>query len=102
MMKRKIWMPILLLALIAVLAAAVVPSVQSRICEGGRTAIREAVLRAAVECYSVEGAYPESLDYLTENYGLSINRNRYIVVYDAFASNQLPDIQVLVRGEYVR
>ena len=101
MMKRKIWMPILLLVLIAVLAA-VVPSVQSRICEGGRTAIREAVLRAAVECYSVEGAYPESLDYLTEYYGLSINRNRYIVVYDAFASNQLPDIQVLVRGEYVR
>lgn len=101
-MKKKIWLPILLLIVTAVFAAAVLPSMQSRICEGGRTAVSEAVLRSAVECYSVEGAYPESLDHLIENYGLSINRNRYIVVYNAFASNQLPDIQVLVRGEYVR
>ena len=64
--------------------------------------LKDAALRAAVACYSVEGVYPDSVEYLTEHYGLTVNRNTYIVVYEAFASNQLPEVQVLVRGEYVR
>lgn len=101
-MKKPKWILIVLLVLAAAAAAVLIPSARSSIREGGRESIREAVLRSAVECYAVEGAYPESLEYLTENYGLSVNHSRYIVVYNAFASNQLPDVQVLVRGEYVR
>ena len=61
--------------------------------------IRPAVLRSAVECYCVEGAYPESLGYLEENYGLNVNHRDFIVTYEVFASNVAPDIRVLVRGE---
>lgn len=64
-----------------------------------RASIRQAVIRAAAECYGVEGAYPESLDYLEENYGLSVNHRDFLVIYEAFASNRLPQVQVLVRGE---
>ena len=32
------------------------------------------------------------------HYGLRYNAERFIVVYDAFASNVLPDIRVLERG----
>ena len=101
-MKKPKWILIVLLVLAAAAAAVLIPSARSSIREGGRESIREAVLRSAVECYAVEGAYPESLEYLIENYGLSVNNSRYIVVYNAFASNQLPDVQVLIRGEYVR
>ena len=100
-MKKTLTAAVLLLAAV-IAAAAVFPAVRGRVRENGRTAVREAVLRSAVECYTVEGAYPESLEYLTEHYGLTVNRNTYIVVYEAFASNQLPEVQVLVRGEYVR
>lgn len=59
--------------------------------------VREAVLRSAVQCYAVEGAYPSSLAYLEDNYGLIVNENRYIVTYDTFGSNILPEVSVLVK-----
>ena len=57
-------------------------------------AIRDAVLSRAAECYAVEGAYPEDLSTLRKNYGLAYDENRYFVSYDAFASNQFPEIMV--------
>ena len=60
--------------------------------------VRDAVLKATVTCYAVEGAYPEDLEYLKENYKLAYNENRYFVTYDSFASNRIPDIYVTERG----
>lgn len=61
--------------------------------------VRGAVTRAAVTCYAVEGRYPQSLDYLKENYGLVYDQGRYLVFYDAFASNVMPQIRVAERGK---
>lgn len=61
-------------------------------------ALRQAVLQAAVQCYAVEGSYPSSLDYLEENYGLLVNHDRFIVTYEAFASNLIPQVNVLERA----
>lgn len=87
----------MVLLLSAVLAA--LPSIRRDVSEESRAAIRDAVIRAAVECYAVEGAYPESLAHLEEHYGLVINHSDFIVAYDVFASNLLPQVQVLARGE---
>ena len=56
--------------------------------------VEDAVHNAALTCYAVEGAYPEDLDYLRENYGLAYDASRYLVTYDAFASNLMPEIYV--------
>ena len=56
--------------------------------------VYDAVRIAALTCYAVEGAYPEDLDYLRENYGLAYDESRYMVSYDAFAVNQVPTIFV--------
>ena len=61
-------------------------------------ALRQAVLQAAVQCYAVEGSYPALLDYLEENYGLLVNHDRFIVTYEAFASNLMPQVNVLERA----
>ena len=60
--------------------------------------VRSAVLRAAVACYSVEGVYPADVAYLQENYGLRYDTDTFILQYDAFAENILPEIRVLIRG----
>ena len=60
--------------------------------------LKDAALRAAVACYSVEGVYPDSVEYLTEHYGLHYDESMFILQYDAFADNILPDLRVLVRG----
>ncbi|MBQ6365283.1 MAG: hypothetical protein IJK38_11160 [Oscillospiraceae bacterium] len=61
--------------------------------------VRDAIRNAAVTCYAVEGAYPDSVDYLREHYRLAYDENRYLVTYEAFASNRIPDIYVTERGQ---
>ena len=89
----------LILVLAVIFIAVCVPVFRDDIRETGRAAVREAVLLSAVECYTLEGAYPESLEYLEKHYGLTVNKKEYIVTYEVFADNQLPTVQVLVRGE---
>ncbi len=85
--------------LVSAFAAFTVPVLRRAVREESRSTIRDTVIRCAMECYAVEGAYPASLRYLEENYGLVINHDDYIVSYNAFASNVLPEVQVLVQGE---
>ena len=61
--------------------------------------IRNAVRESALQCYVVEGVYPENIEYLQENYGLRINTKAYIVAYEAFAENQMPQIKVVKRKQ---
>lgn len=61
--------------------------------------IRKNVLSAAVQCYAVEGVFPPDLQYLEDNYGLVVDKDTYIVTYEAFSTNMMPDVSVLVRGE---
>lgn len=61
----------------------------------GRRQLEDAVRRAAVACYASEGIYPPNVAYLEEHYGIQIDRERYAVMYDVFASNLMPDVTVL-------
>lgn len=65
--------------------------------EQGAASVREAVLDAAKQCCAVEGAYPSSITHLEESYGLTINRDDYIVTYEAFADNVAPSVVVVAR-----
>lgn len=60
--------------------------------------VQAAAYNAAATCYAVEGAYPMDIEYLRENYGLAYDENRYMIHYDAFASNVMPEIRVGVKG----
>ena len=90
-----------ILAIVAVLVLAVL--LVNRIDTAHETAetdiVRDAVKNAAITCYAVEGAYPEDLEYLKENYRLSYNEDQYFVTYEAFAPNVIPDIWVTERGQ---
>lgn len=60
--------------------------------------VRNAVRNAVLTCYAVEGAYPQDVEYLVDNYGLAYDQNRFLISYDAFASNIFPDIRVNLKG----
>lgn len=90
----------LLVAPVVFLAAALFLSAALNHLDGGRKQesrrqLEDAVRRSAVACYAAEGAYPPSLTYLEEHYGLQVNREQYTVMYDVFAENLMPDITVL-------
>ena len=93
--------------LVALLAAATIcfsciligRHLDNNIAEQSLKSVKDSVLRSAVQCYAVEGVYSSSLEYLEKNYGLVINHSEYIVSYEAFSSNLMPSVTVLVRGE---
>lgn len=64
--------------------------------DGGKT-LKTALENSATLCYSLEGFYPPTLEYLAENYGVVVDKDHYIVNYDIFASNVMPDIRVIVK-----
>ena len=90
-----------LLAIVAVLALAIL--LVNRISASQERAeaeiVRDAVVNAALTCYAVEGAYPDSVDYLRQHYRLAYDEDRYVVFYDVFSSNLIPTIDVKERGE---
>lgn len=61
------------------------------------SALKSNVENGITMCYAVEGAYPESVEYLTENYGLVYDKDKYIVDYDRFADNIRPTVKILER-----
>ena len=55
----------------------------------------QAVRRAAVQCYALEGFYPTDLSYLQEHYGVTAETQSYAVGYLYVADNLMPDITIL-------
>lgn len=66
--------------------------------EGLRMA-EEAVNRAVVSCYALEGVYPASYADLKAKSGLAIDETKYAVFYDIFASNIRPTVTVIELAE---
>lgn len=54
----------------------------------------EAVRRAVVQCYAIEGRYPPDIAYLQEQYGLAVDTEKYVIHYQRIGANLLPQIAV--------
>lgn len=62
------------------------------------SAVKQNVEDAVTMCYAIEGAYPESLSYLKDNYAVTYDADRYIVHYEAAGANIRPTVTVIERG----
>ena len=87
---------VILLVLVAFLAATA--NLESGQGEQRRLQLEEAIHRAAVTCYAVEGIYPPDLDHLRRHYGLQVDEKHFDVFYEVFGSNIMPDITVVERS----
>ena len=59
--------------------------------------LTEALNRDIVHCYSVEGMYPPSLEYIEEHYGLNYDHARFIIDYQSVGSNLMPNVTIIER-----
>jgi len=96
--KRKTLVALLVTAAVLIGAAVLLTGLGNVQHDRETELVRDAVKNAALSCYAAEGAFPVSVDYLCTHYGLAYDKDRYIVAYDAFASNVLPEIRVLEKG----
>ena len=100
MRKKHTWTPVLTAVLFAAVMIWFLSSVGNLARDSGemgREQLENALRRSAAACYAAEGIYPPTLDYLVEHYGVRIE-DEYIVFYENFASNLMPDITVLEKG----
>ena len=57
--------------------------------------LENALQRTITYCYASEGAYPEDLDYLKDNYGLTWNESLFFVDYNVSGANIYPNVTIL-------
>lgn len=61
----------------------------------GKQLLEDVLRRTAVACYASEGFYPPDVAYMQQHYGLRFDGDSYVVHYERYASNLMPDITVL-------
>lgn len=89
-------LPWIVVALIA-LSLLCVRAISDTMREQGTMSVRTSILRAAEQCYAIEGAYPSSLAHLKEQYGIHYDESSYVVNYNVFAANVPPTVTVTPR-----
>lgn len=93
---RRFWFPALCVGILLFFVTAV-SGVKDGNREEEKLQLEEAIRRGVITCYAAEGMYPSDFSYVKEKYGIVVDESRYLVVYDAFAENLMPDITVLER-----
>ena len=97
----KHWITKLLLLVAIIIAVAIFLQAVSNLGSGksleDKKQLENALQKAVVACYSIEGAYPPDVDYLLEHYAIVYDSQRFIIKYEYYGSNIMPDITVLER-----
>ena len=98
---RGFWIPTVLgLLVFAAVAVWMVRGVQEAAAVSDREGLRmaeQAVRQAAVSCYALQGAYPATYEDLKSSSGVAVDEEKYVVFYEIFASNIMPEITVVER-----
>lgn len=87
--------PLLIFAFFVIIFLIGVKNVASVAADESREILQDAVMRTTVQCYAIEGMYPPNVAYLEDNYGLTFDRDRFIVHYEVFADNIPPEVFVI-------
>lgn len=60
-----------------------------------KRSLEQALYRGIMECYALEGRYPQSLSYLIDEYHIIYNKDAFDIDYEIIASNIMPSITVI-------
>ncbi len=82
---------------IAVLFFYAVDASGKRTIEKQQQSLEDAIARDIVQCYSIEGIYPPSLEYMESHYGLTYDKETFFVDYIPIGENLYPDYTVILR-----
>ncbi len=87
---------VILAAVITLIAVSIDLAGKSTLSENAQIT-EQGIRRAAAACYAAEGIYPDNIEYLIDNYGLNIDRERFEIFYRPTATNIMPDIRATAK-----
>lgn len=101
LISRKIlyYIPIVAFVLLLVFFLRGLSSVNDATLSKQQESLETALSRSIAQCYAVEGSYPPSLEYLVEHYGLLYDSTVFMVNYEYYGGNLLPDVTILRRTQ---
>lgn len=94
---RNLIISVIICAVVIALFYFAFSSVSAQTVSEERAALEMALNRSITHCYAIEGHYPESLDYIKENYGLTYDESLFYVVYHPLGENLMPDVTIIER-----
>ncbi len=59
--------------------------------------LSDAIDKAVIQCYALEGRYPESFEYLQKYYGIIYDDDLFRVDYVIYGSNMKPDVMIITK-----
>ena len=94
-MRRKGYvLPLLTTAVVVVWLIIGTLGVSTSVSQRQLAQLNRTVRRYAVQCYALEGRYPENLEYLETQYGLTLDKSLYVYHYRYLGANIFPEIGV--------
>ncbi len=66
--------------------------------QGDTSAIEQSINSALMQCYALEGAYPQDKYHLTQ-YGVWFNDDKYYYDYDYFDGGIMPTVSVVSKSD---
>lgn len=97
---KGIWITLLSFVLAVVLFFVILGTFREKITDEQAEQLRNSIVNAAVNAYSVTGRYP-TLEEICEEYGTVIDREHFHVYYDlSLGTNNMPDVRVSVKEEF--
>ena len=88
-------LPVLAFLLLFILFLQGISSVSESTLNKQQESLETALERSISQCYAVEGCYPPSLEYLKTHYGLLYDEDSFLIDYEYYGSNLLPEVTVL-------
>ena len=92
---RNLIISLAVFVIIAVCFWCAADSVSERTQAEERMLLEAALNRSITHCYAIEGTYPESLEYLTKNYGLTYYEDKFYIDYQPLGADIMPDVTVI-------
>lgn len=89
------WAPIVIFLVILGIFLSGIQSVQGTTESKQKESLETALTRSITQCYAVEGIYPPDLQYLIDHYGLTYDSNTFLIDYDCYGSNLMPEFTVM-------
>ncbi len=93
----KLFSSLLVIALLILLFTFLINQVGSANDSEQQAILENAISRSISQCYALDGAYPKSIDYLVDHYGLTYDEERYFIDYQYIGSNIRPDVTIIKR-----
>lgn len=92
----RFFLPVLILTAVCMIFYFGISSIGQKAVTQEQSSLQRALEQGAVRTYAMTGSYPQSLEELLTDYGISYDHDKFIVEYIPNGSNLLPAVSVLL------